>query len=89
MNITSTFQEVLANLELIIGDPDHQANGFAHELTTNIKQYFSFCLEPGPGYLVQYAAATYLSPQHKLVLSPSELTLAKEYLLSKYDTRPA
>ena len=49
----------------------------------NIKHYFDFCLTPGPNYLVQYAAATYLSPQHKFVLSASELQLVKEYLSSK------
>ena len=46
-------------------------------------QYFAFCLTPGPNYLVQYAAATYLSPQHKFVLSDSEVQLVKEYLSSK------
>ena len=54
------------------------------ELAENITDYFAFCLTPGPGYLVHYVVATYLTLQHKFVISKSELQLAKEYLLSEH-----
>ena len=65
-------------------DRGDQARDFAAELVTYIRDYFEFCLvTDSPGYLVQYAAATFLSPLHQFVLSPAEITMAKEFLSSK------
>lgn len=65
-------------------DRGDQARDFATELVTQIKAYFEFCLvTESPDYLVQYAAATFLSPLHQFVLSPIEITKAKEFLSSK------
>ena len=71
-------------MEPITEEDGNQAQGFARELVNYVRSYFPFCLEPGKReFMVEYAAATFLSPLHKFVLTEAEVLLVKEYLASK------
>ena len=59
------------------------AHFFAKELDSQIRKYFSFLLDKTAGdFQPIYGTATYLSPIHKVFLSPAEVTVAKNYLES-------
>ena len=74
-------QALLRSLAPFLANERESGHLFAKQIEKQTKKYFAFVLDPDSNdFLPVFWCATFLSPVHKLVLSPEQRKVATTYL---------